>query len=181
MTKHILLPSSPWESTVQTLVPVPAVKRSLPATHKAKRPVHLARGHRDLSSIHCKETSPAGTDMRADVGSNWECLLLCLWQPVNCSKLVDASRWLSVRLAVFSQKAHLHCKSALLQVLLRIYITNDVSPALFVTLGMYVLFPEKEHKVTAFTLFCNTVFITFVNYILTLHMSFVVIYLNKGM
>lgn len=91
-------------------------------------------------------------------------------------KVADASRWLSVRLAAISRKADLRCKSAALQVWLRIYITNNVGPAHFVTLCVYISYLEKEFNVIAFTLFCNTF-----KFIVTVHISFMVIYLNAGM
>lgn len=68
-----------------------------------------------------------------------------------------------------------------LQVLLRIYVTNDVGPAHFVSLGVYISYPEKEFNMTAFMLFCNTFLIQSVNYTMTVNISFRVIYLNAGM
>lgn len=82
MTKHILLPSTHWESTVQTLLPAPAVKCSLPDTHKAKGSLHLPLGHRNLSTARNRRIRLC-TDVRADVGLNRNGLLLCLWQSVT--------------------------------------------------------------------------------------------------
>lgn len=84
-------------------------------------------------------------------------------------------------MAAISQKADLHCDSTALQVLLHIYITNNVGPAHFVTLVVYISFQEKEFNITAFTLFCNAFFMKFVNYIMTANISSMVIYLNAGM
>lgn len=90
--------------------------------------------------------------------------------PLRWGELVEASRRLSARLAAISQKADLHCQSAALQVLLRLYITNNADPAYFVMGGAAFLCdlckqplrnelkwesPTKEHE--RFMVLCSHV------------------------